>query len=134
MALEFTDEEFDQVLQKARVFYAAIGPIYCPYFHASVQFNTQGFEHLRHKAWNRGRQRRDQFMRLRHLAQAPVIAIGEFKHVRAAFTGVSFRAVSVRIRAEPSQKHDLFHLRDYYQCIAKTQIIFWLAVSSSGYG
>ena len=73
MALEFTDAEFDQVLQQARALYAAIGPVHCPYFQGPVQFNAQGLEHLRRKTWNRGRERSDQFMRLRHIVRAPEI-------------------------------------------------------------
>ena len=73
MALVFTGAEFDQVLRKAQTLYSAIGPIHCPYFAGPVQFNAQGLEHLRHKAWNRGRERSDQFMRLKHLARAPEI-------------------------------------------------------------
>jgi hypothetical protein len=71
--LDFTPEEFDEVLQKAREIYAGIGKTYCPYFRDSVNFNAEGLAHLRRKSWNRGRERRDQFMRLRHLAHAPEI-------------------------------------------------------------
>lgn len=71
--LEFTNEEFQQILHKTRARYAATRPVYCPYFLAPVQFNSQGFERLRHKSWNRGRKRQDQFVRLKHLAKAPEI-------------------------------------------------------------
>jgi len=71
--LEFTDEEFQQVLHKAQTFYSATSHVYCPYFRQPVQLNAQGFEHVRHKTWNRGRERRDQFMRLKHLPEAPII-------------------------------------------------------------
>ena len=71
--LEFTDEEFQQVLHKAQAFYADADHVYCPYFRQHIQLNTQGLEHLRHRTWNRGRKRRDQFMRLKHLPIAPDI-------------------------------------------------------------
>jgi hypothetical protein len=71
--LAFTDDEFNQVLHKAQESYATLGKIYCPYFQNSVHFNAQGLEHLRRKTWNRGREQRDQFMRLKHLAIAPEI-------------------------------------------------------------
>jgi hypothetical protein len=71
--LNFSDQEFTQVLRQAQELYRTLGQIKCPYFQESVIFNAQGFEHLRHKAWNRGRERRDQFMRLKHLASAPEI-------------------------------------------------------------
>jgi hypothetical protein len=71
--LNFSDDEFTQLLHQAQGFYRGLGRVRCPYFQADVQFNAQGFEHLRHKSWNRGRERRDQFMRLKHLARAPQI-------------------------------------------------------------
>jgi len=72
-SLEFTDHEFDAILQTAQELYRTLGQIRCPYFQDNVQFNTRGLEHLRHKSWNRGRDRRDQFMRLKHFACAPEI-------------------------------------------------------------
>ena len=71
--LEFTDEEFNTILETAQEFYPDIGSVPCPYFRAPIQFNAQGLEHLRRKSWNRGRPRHDQFMRLKHLKMAPTI-------------------------------------------------------------
>jgi hypothetical protein len=71
--LEFTDEEFNQVLHKAQDFYRSIGQIRCPYFREVIHFDPEGLEHLRRKSWNRGRSRNDQFMRLKHLWAAPEI-------------------------------------------------------------
>ena len=72
-SLQFTDQEFTETLQEAQEIYRTLGQIRCPYFQASIHFNSQGLEHLRRKSWNRGRDRRDQFMRLKHLARAPEI-------------------------------------------------------------
>jgi hypothetical protein len=71
--LSFTDEEFNQILVRAQQTYSTLGRIHCPYFHDSVHFNSQGLEHLRRKTWNRGREQRDQFMRLKYVAHAPEI-------------------------------------------------------------
>jgi hypothetical protein len=68
--LSFSDGEFNQVLLKAQAVYSTSPQLTCPYFRGPVQFNQQGFEHLRRKSWNRGRERRDQFMRLKHLGYA----------------------------------------------------------------
>jgi ketopantoate reductase len=73
MALEFTEAEFAAVRGQAQELYRSVGHIRCPYFQASIHFNGRGLEHLRRKSWNRGRDRRDQFMRLKHLARAPEI-------------------------------------------------------------
>lgn len=71
--LEFTETEFQQVRQKAETLYSGLGQIRCPYFEGNVHFNTEGFRHLSFKSWNRGRDRQDQFMRLKFLARAPEI-------------------------------------------------------------
>jgi hypothetical protein len=72
-SLAFTDQEFAATLHEAQEMYRSLGQIKCPYFQASIHFNARGFDHLRRKSWNRGRDRRDQFMRLKHLALAPEI-------------------------------------------------------------
>jgi hypothetical protein len=72
-ALNFNDQEFSAVLHKAQELYRVLGEIRCPYFQTNIQFSARGFEHLRRKTWNRGRDRHDQFMRLKHLALAPEI-------------------------------------------------------------
>lgn len=71
--LEFTDEEFGKVRTDAEALYKTIGPVYCPYFQGEVNFNAAGLEHLKFKKWNRARDRRDQFMRLRLIQLAPQI-------------------------------------------------------------
>ena len=73
MPLQFTHDEFQQVLHRAKEWYPSIVQVGCPYFRANVHFNSEGLEHLRRKAWNRGRSRNDQFMRLKHLRLAPII-------------------------------------------------------------
>lgn len=71
--LEFTDTEFNQVRREAEQVFFSVGQIQCPYFQDRVHFNTECFRHLLFKRWNRGRDRRDQFIRLKHLARAPEI-------------------------------------------------------------
>ena len=71
--LEFTDDEFRRVRQQAEDIYRTYSQTHCSYFQGYVHFNTEGFRHLLFKTWNRGRDRRDQFMRLKHLARAPEI-------------------------------------------------------------
>lgn len=71
--LQFTDDEFGRVRQRAEEFYRGMGDVRCPYFQGSVAFNTEGFRHLLFKSWNRGRAQSDQFMRLKYLTRAPEI-------------------------------------------------------------
>lgn len=72
-SLNLTDAEFAQTRKHAEALYSTLGQIKCPYLQASVHFNTEGFRHLLFKSWNRGRDRHDQFMRLKFLARAPEI-------------------------------------------------------------
>lgn len=71
--LQFTGAEFETILENAEAYYATLGSVRCPYFRANVRFDASGFEHLRRKSWNRGRSRRDQFMRLKYLWMSPTI-------------------------------------------------------------
>ena len=73
MTLEFTDKQFQEVCRLAAEQYRASDSVRCPYFQDSVTFNARGFEHLRRKSWNRGRDQRDQFMRLKHISRTPEI-------------------------------------------------------------
>jgi hypothetical protein len=73
MALEFTDEEFKRIRQRAEDQYRLVGSIRCPYFGEPVFFNSEGFRHFLFKSWNRGRDQHDQFMRLKHFVRAPEI-------------------------------------------------------------
>jgi len=69
--LEFSDEEFNRVKNTAEAFYKTISSVPCPYFNEKINFNTDGLEHLKFKAWNRARRRSDQFMRLKLIKLAP---------------------------------------------------------------
>ena len=71
--LEFTAAEFDQVRREIERLFSNMGQIQCPYFQDPAHFNTEGFRHLLFKRWNRGRDRRDQFIRLKHLAPTPEV-------------------------------------------------------------
>jgi len=70
---EFTEEELRHVRQQAEDSYRALDRIRCPYFAGDVHFNTDGFRHLLFKWWNRSRDQRDQFLRLKHFDRAPEI-------------------------------------------------------------
>lgn len=71
--LTFTEEEFSAVRGKAESFYKGLDSVVCPYFHEKVNFNTDGFEHIKLKAWNRARARPVQFMRLKLIHMAPEV-------------------------------------------------------------
>lgn len=73
MALDFTDDEFRRVRFNAQANYQLFGSIRNPYLQTTVAFNMESFRHLLFKSWNRGRDRRDQFMRLKYIDHAPQI-------------------------------------------------------------
>ncbi|MCX6716423.1 MAG: hypothetical protein NTV72_00665 [Candidatus Taylorbacteria bacterium] len=69
--IDFDDNKFIEIKEKAEIFYKNIGEIYCPYFiNTKVVFNSKGLEHLKFKTKNHARSQADQFTRLKliHLA------------------------------------------------------------------
>lgn len=58
---------------EARDFYQNIGKVKCPYFGEDIQFNSEGFEHLLFKAWNKTRSVVEQYTRLRLLKLVPSV-------------------------------------------------------------
>ena len=60
-------EKFEKVKTDRKIFYENIGKVYCPYLKTDVYFNSEGFEHLLNKSWNRGRSIIEQYTRLRLL-------------------------------------------------------------------
>ncbi len=69
--MEISEEKFNQRKIEAESFYKSIGPIKCPYFNGDcVYFNSQGFEHLVFKEWNKTRSQQEQYTRFRLLPLA----------------------------------------------------------------
>ena len=71
--IEISDEQLNQKREKAENFYKNIKKVWCPYFKENVHFNSEGYEHLLFKEWNKTRSRIEQYMRLRLLPFAPKI-------------------------------------------------------------
>ena len=65
--MEIDDLKFNKIREDAEKYYYGIGRIKCPYFNEDVNFNSEGFEHLLFKSWNKTRSRSEQYMRLRLL-------------------------------------------------------------------
>lgn len=63
--MEISDEKIIQRKAEAKAVYDAIGQVRCPYFNGEVHFNSEGFEHLLFKSWNKTRSRVEQYTRLR---------------------------------------------------------------------
>lgn len=110
--LAFTDQEFNDVREKAESTYKNIGSVHCPYFQEKVNFNTDGLEHIKFKAWNKARRQSDQFMRLKLIHLAPEI-------VRNSRTlqGVWETKVPIR-RKRHGQWESVFTTVTYYEFIA----------------
>lgn len=70
---EISKERFIEIKRKAEELYKDIGDIWCPYFQASVSFNSAGLEHIKFKQHGKARTIRDQFVRLKLLNLAPTI-------------------------------------------------------------
>lgn len=71
--MEISDEKFTKIKEDAENFYDTLKNIRCPYLKDSVHFNTEGFQHLLFKDWNRPRTRFEQYTRLRLIKLAPEI-------------------------------------------------------------
>ena len=67
MVIEIDDDKFVKVRQETEVYYQSVEPVWCPYFKTKVHFNSEGFEHLLFKSWNRTRKQVEQYIRLRLL-------------------------------------------------------------------
>ena len=65
--MEISDDKFEKAKYSAKKFYEHIGRIWCPYLGREINFNSEGFEHLLAKSWNRGRSRVEQYTRLKIL-------------------------------------------------------------------
>ena len=65
------EQDFQKVSSDAKVFYAAIGEIHCPYFGEKIIFNTAGFKHLKFKSDKVARSRFEQYARLKLINFAP---------------------------------------------------------------
>lgn len=68
--MEINKEKFQETKKQAEEFYKSVDKVYCPYLETNVNFNSEGFEHILFKTWNRGRSRVEQYVRLRLLSKA----------------------------------------------------------------
>lgn len=69
-----TDEEIiKETKERVEKEYKSIQKIWCPYLEDFVNFNTEGFEHLLFKSWNRTRSLSEQYTRLRLFHLCPEI-------------------------------------------------------------
>ena len=71
--MQTNEQKFDQVRKGAEEYYEKVGKVRCSYFNDFVHFNSEGFQHLLFKSWNRTRTRPKQYARLRLLSFAPEI-------------------------------------------------------------
>lgn len=70
----FKDEkDFEEIKEKAEVFYKTISEVYCQYFKEKIAFNAKGLKHLKFKSDQQARPRADQYSRLKLLHLAPKV-------------------------------------------------------------
>lgn len=69
-----TDEKIiNETKERVEKEYKSVQKIWCPFLKDYVYFNTEGFEHLLFKSWNRSRSLAEQYTRLRLFHLAPEI-------------------------------------------------------------
>ena len=66
-------EDFEAVKTEAEELYAALEPVYCPYFGEKITFNAKGIKHLKFKSDEVARPQSDQYSRLKLVHIAPDI-------------------------------------------------------------
>jgi hypothetical protein len=64
------DADFETVREHAEAAYAALEPVWCPYFKEPIAFNAKGIRHIKFKGDQRARPRHDQYARLKLLPMA----------------------------------------------------------------
>lgn len=81
---------FKKELLKAETSYKAIGTLYCPFFKKSVNFNSDGFHHLRYKVAGSEREKQAQLYKFQLLAGAVEIikASGTLQQYRKQWSAV----------------------------------------------
>jgi len=113
--MEFSDEEFLALKEKAQQTYKEFPTVHCPYFDEPVLFNKYGLEHLKFKKPRKARSKKDQFMRLKLLHLAPII-IRNSKTLQGIKESKSFERVRVHNRTDIIMKDVT-----YYEFIAIEQ-------------
>ena len=97
--LEFSDQQFREVKEKAESFYRTVSDVYCPFLGEEVSFGSPGLEHIKFKKHEKTSSKQDQYMRFKLLHLAPEVL--RFSHtLRGFFVGVWLRLGS-RERANP---------------------------------
>lgn len=72
--MEISVEKFNQRKTEADTYYKSIGNVKCPYFNGEpVYFNSEGFEHIIFKHWNKTRSQIEQYTRFRLLPLAVTV-------------------------------------------------------------
>jgi len=69
--VDIPEEKFNQRKTEADSYYKSVVNVKCPYFNNElVYFNSEGFEHVIFKEWNKTRTRAEQYTRFRLLPLA----------------------------------------------------------------
>jgi hypothetical protein len=66
-------EKFREIKKQREELYKNLGKIYCPYLNIDVHFNNKGFDHLLFKSWNKTRNIKEQYIRLKLLPLAVAV-------------------------------------------------------------
>ena len=71
--MQIDEKKLEETKKKAKEIYEKIGKVWCPCLKDDVCFNSEGFDHILSKTWNRGRSSLEQYTRLRLLPLVPNI-------------------------------------------------------------
>lgn len=97
--ISFTNKEFAELRLRVEQEYKAIPDARCPYLDCAVAFNAKGLDHIKFKAWNKARNRNDQYTRLKLIHLAPEV-LRRSHTVQGIEQGKRFERVRVHSRWE----------------------------------
>jgi hypothetical protein len=97
--IEFTKKQFDEIKYVAEERYKKVGSIHCPVLKLDVAFNAKGLDHIKLKSWNKARNEKDQYTRLKLLHLVPEI-ITHSHTLQGEMSGNRFERVKINSRWE----------------------------------
>ena len=65
--MEIDGDKFNLAKDNAKRYYESLREVFCPYLEEKIHFNSEGFEHILNKSWNRGRSSVERYIRFRLL-------------------------------------------------------------------
>ncbi len=110
--IEYSEQQFTEVITKGEELYKSLGQVYCPYFKEDISFGAQGLGHLKFKQRDKARPEKDQYMRFKLLHLVPEILMLSYT-LQGVFETKKFERIRTHSRTDTILKSVT-----YYEFIA----------------